>query len=324
MSSNDVRVSYRRYNDILSLLEDEPHIESILLTTQTEPGDLSASCFRLEYSDLMVQQYYADKRLQMSLRYSTGWTRFLLYTGKQPDSTWQGVHFKPNSLVVVPDVEGVYSIGSGHQDTSIHVSQSLLEEMGVSTERWTRSSDIKECFLEVPPAMASEINKALDDLKSRYTFDDGKPFTSLLNPDLAGQLRSRLFEIIAYGLTNADSGAQTKKPSRRFQLVQRALNHVAVMEDDQVTELTVDDWSEAIGASRKTLLRAFSDVLYIAPYRFLLHLRLNVAHRDLQSGAKSVLEVSTRCGFSKPGDFATFYKEFYGVLPSDTLAQSKK
>ena len=74
--------------------------------------------------------------------------------------------------------------------------------------------------------------------------------------------------------------------------------------------------------SRRTLHRAFHDVLGIGPIAFLRHHRLCSVHSRLRQGHPStthVTDVATEFGFLELGRFSHYYATLFGEYPSQTL-----
>lgn len=74
--------------------------------------------------------------------------------------------------------------------------------------------------------------------------------------------------------------------------------------------------------SRRTLHRAFHDVLGIGPIAFLRHHRLGSVHSRLREGDPSnmhVTGVATEFGFLELGRFSHYYAKLFGEYPSQTL-----
>jgi AraC-like DNA-binding protein len=74
--------------------------------------------------------------------------------------------------------------------------------------------------------------------------------------------------------------------------------------------------------SRRTLHRAFEDVLGIGPSAFLRHKRLCSVHsalRQLTPEEARVTEVATEFGFLELGRFSQYYKRLFGEYPNETL-----
>ena len=99
----------------------------------------------------------------------------------------------------------------------------------------------------------------------------------------------------------------------------------------------VDDYLEAVGVrpvhvselcaylnvSRRTLHRAFYDVLGLGPITYLRHKRLCAIHsvlRDNNPATATVAQVAIQHGFIELGRFSHYYHSLFGEYPSETLA----
>jgi AraC family transcriptional regulator, ethanolamine operon transcriptional activator len=76
---------------------------------------------------------------------------------------------------------------------------------------------------------------------------------------------------------------------------------------------------------RRTLNRAFQNVLRIGPGTYLRRVRLNGARRALQRRnpcSATVADVALEFGFWHPSRFAEQYHELFGELPHETLRRA--
>jgi AraC family ethanolamine operon transcriptional activator len=84
----------------------------------------------------------------------------------------------------------------------------------------------------------------------------------------------------------------------------------------------ISELCAVLRTSRRTLHRAFHDVLGIGPIAFLRHHRLCSVHSRLRSGDPStthVTDVATEFGFLELGRFSHYYATLFGEYPSQTL-----
>jgi AraC family ethanolamine operon transcriptional activator len=78
----------------------------------------------------------------------------------------------------------------------------------------------------------------------------------------------------------------------------------------------------AFNVSRRTLHRAFYDVVGFGPVTFLRHKRLGTIHSVLRRSDPAevtVAEVALQQGFIEPGRFSHYYHSLFGEYPSETL-----
>jgi AraC family ethanolamine operon transcriptional activator len=88
----------------------------------------------------------------------------------------------------------------------------------------------------------------------------------------------------------------------------------------------ISELSSHLRVSRRSLHRAFDDVLGVAPTTYLRHKRLCQARATLNESVEpvaTVAEVAFRFGFSDLGRFSGYYRSLFGENPSDTLRQSR-
>jgi AraC family ethanolamine operon transcriptional activator len=82
----------------------------------------------------------------------------------------------------------------------------------------------------------------------------------------------------------------------------------------------------ALRVSRRTLHRAFDEVLKIPPMTYLRHRRLCEARILLKEGAGqdiTVADVAFKKGFSDFGRFSGYYRSLFGESPSETLRSAR-
>jgi AraC-like DNA-binding protein len=82
----------------------------------------------------------------------------------------------------------------------------------------------------------------------------------------------------------------------------------------------------ALGVSRRTLHRAFADVLGLGPKAFLQRRRLSAVRSTLRNpdlALRGVTEVALDQGFYELGHFACAYRELFGETPSATLRKAR-
>jgi AraC-like DNA-binding protein len=89
--------------------------------------------------------------------------------------------------------------------------------------------------------------------------------------------------------------------------------------------MSADDIAEAAHTSRRTLFRAFVDVLGEPPNSYVRKLRLHRIRHDLASEHEraATVAIAANCwGISELGRLAGWYRDHFGELPSETLARA--
>jgi transcriptional regulator GlxA family with amidase domain len=85
--------------------------------------------------------------------------------------------------------------------------------------------------------------------------------------------------------------------------------------------ISLDDLATAAGTSRRTVARAFVEVLGDTPASYVRRLRLHRIRRDLVRNAAgyAIREIAAAWGIGEPGRMAGQYRDLFGEYPHDTL-----
>ena len=84
----------------------------------------------------------------------------------------------------------------------------------------------------------------------------------------------------------------------------------------------ISELSAAVGVSRRTLSRAFSETMGIGPMDFLRKARLGAVHSALKRSdpaTTKIGDIAAEHGFTELGRFSAYYGRLFGERPSDTL-----
>jgi AraC-like DNA-binding protein len=87
-----------------------------------------------------------------------------------------------------------------------------------------------------------------------------------------------------------------------------------------------DTLAQAALTSRRTLFRAFAEILDATPQIYVMRLRLHRIRRDLASEeerACTVALIANKWGIGELGRMARRYRDLFGEFPSDTLAKHR-
>jgi AraC-like DNA-binding protein len=88
--------------------------------------------------------------------------------------------------------------------------------------------------------------------------------------------------------------------------------------------ISPDELAKAAFTSRRTLFRAFADVLDDTPQTYLRRLRLHRIRHDLATEEErdcTIALIANQWGMSELGRMSGWYRELFGERPSETLAQ---
>lgn len=90
--------------------------------------------------------------------------------------------------------------------------------------------------------------------------------------------------------------------------------------------IALDDIAAAAFASRRTLYRAFAEILSDTPQSYVRRLRLHRIRHELAGDAEracTIALVATQWGMSELGRMSGWYRELFGERPSDTHANAR-
>jgi AraC-like DNA-binding protein len=106
-------------------------------------------------------------------------------------------------------------------------------------------------------------------------------------------------------------------------IVRRARTHIL----DHLSEpISLDDIARAAITSRRTLFRAFADILDDTPQTYVRRLRLHRIRHDLasdQERACTIALVANQWGISELGRMSGWYRELFGERPSETISEGR-
>ena len=105
------------------------------------------------------------------------------------------------------------------------------------------------------------------------------------------------------------------------QLLERAVK--CVEKNMGNTEYTVDQLSADVGIERSVLWRKLQALVGQSPSEFIRSLRLKRAAELLATGRYSVQDISWKVGFNTPRYFSSYFKEMFGVTPSQYAKKDK-
>ncbi|MFA5045362.1 MAG: ATP-binding protein [Paludibacter sp.] len=106
------------------------------------------------------------------------------------------------------------------------------------------------------------------------------------------------------------------------QLIQKAL--VCIEQNMDNPDYSVQQFSQDMGMDRTVLYKKLQSITGLAPSDFLRSIRLKRAAQFLIQGQYPVAEVAEKVGFNTPKYFSKYFKEAFGVTPSQYAQYGKK
>lgn len=86
------------------------------------------------------------------------------------------------------------------------------------------------------------------------------------------------------------------------------------IEEHYAEHITLDNLSQLSKMNKYSLLRSFTRVMGITPYRYLETVRINEAKKLLENGVEPI-DAAMETGFVDQSHFSNFFKEFIGLTP---------
>jgi AraC-like DNA-binding protein len=109
-------------------------------------------------------------------------------------------------------------------------------------------------------------------------------------------------------------------PGCHGKIVERARRYI---QEHLGEPMSVDEIAAAAYTSRRTLFRAFADILDDTPRAYVRRLRLHRIRHDLAGDAEracTIALIANQWGISDLGRMSGWYRKLFGERPSDTLA----
>lgn len=138
-----------------------------------------------------------------------------------------------------------------------------------------------------------------------------------LGPDL-------LAAMVAHCARGPRGGQTTSRLAGYRRILERARAYIVAHLDEPIQ---VDALAAAAGASRRTLYRAFLELVEETPTLYVRRLRLHRIRRDLASpeeAAASIALIGAKWGAGEPGRVSGWYRELFDELPSETRAAYRR
>ncbi|WP_016933093.1 helix-turn-helix domain-containing protein [Rhodococcus sp. R1101] len=170
-------------------------------------------------------------------------------------------------------------------------------------------------------ASRAAIERATGVLMERYGLDAGQAKESLLRASRRAAVPAvRLAEeVLVSGRTHEPSSIrEVLDTAPAPAALQKA---VAFIEAEAARPIRLADIAAAAGVGGRALQYDFVRHHHTTPVRYLRSVRLERAHRDLQTAdpnRETVASIAARWGFSSPGRFAAQYRSVYGRSPRVT------
>jgi AraC-like DNA-binding protein len=228
---------------------------------------------------------------------------------KKYGNSWCHRSFDEVVLQMMPRSDYTASNPAGHLGYQLAFDDDLVAEIFAQHEVSNPLVD-DACILELTDSRSKRVLQLLETL---FVAD-----CDLAQVQTADELLTTFVDSFSSGCFAA---ASSRAGARRAAL-NRAREYMHANIDEAIT---LADVSRYVNASRRTLTQAFQETLALAPMTYLKLLRLNRVHQTLQRQTvqpTKIVDVANDHGFWHMGQFARDYRQLFGELPSQTLADA--
>jgi len=234
-----------------------------------------------------------------------------------PDSegidTWQAKEVEQSALLTFGAPHG-FDSHSNERHTGLVFSITETKFLSILTSIGEDLPDqIQGTALLQPRGQTARLKRLEKEIKSILASD------SVIWTDTL--VESLVFDFVAVATQGASDCDERPTKNRRF-VLDKAIDRMRTAEDDiiPISELCRD-----VGASWRTINRAFLEAFGIGPKAYYTRRRLNRVRLDLihSGGTISIADAANRYDFWHMGQFAKDYAALFGERPSQTLQRVK-
>jgi AraC family transcriptional regulator len=117
---------------------------------------------------------------------------------------------------------------------------------------------------------------------------------------------------------NGDMTVGRKNMPKDQQSIKDAVDY---MQSYYSCSITITDICQTVHLSPNYFIRCFKEQTGQTPYQYLMGIRIRRAQQMLKNAKFSIGEIAMLCGFVNPGHFATLFKRYVGISPTDYRKQ---
>jgi AraC-like DNA-binding protein len=269
--------------------------------------------FRARSTLIDLRGVYAQRgseRLARVARVEMARSGILFHTRPGPAMYWDGAEIRQHQVAIVRSGGGYVSrlAGPTHWG-AMTLADSDLDAFCASSPE-ARAAFLGGCVVVTPPAAA---------LARLRMLHSSAEFLGETSESYALWLEQALIETMGE-VVGFDGGRSDTMARQHHQMIIRRF--MEVLDSQPAGTVYMQEISNAIGVSSRTLRMACQTQLGVSPTQYLLLRRMGLARRALRRadpGVTRVTDVATEFGFLELGRFAVKYRQIFGETPSSTL-----
>ena len=284
---------------------------------QLERGPFQADLRQVGSGTFQLGQARFGSRLHQEGETPPGLRSFVVPGDRSFRILWRGREITSDDIGVFPAGGILDSVSTPGFNVFIpSLPQALLDlraqSLGLPTvDEIAGHDEVVRCDPASVGRLRDWLRTALDGLLERPVLLEDGPTSESVAWSMAGHL----IRTLAAGRT----GSRAQSIGPRLRVSEDCLDYIAAHAG---RDITVRELASAVGASERTLRRAFHERFGVSTKRYLKVRRLRATRRELlrqNPHRAQVRDVALRWGFWHSSQFAQDYRREFGELPSETL-----
>ena len=284
---------------------------------QLEPSVVNDTVTLLKAKNIYLSQFQFTGKTHQKGEFPPGRT-FVFHCGEDSKILWRNKDVSSNSLMICPVGAKLDAITRGTLASPHAIT--LPEELLLSRLQ-SKEQDIYMELVTAHDLIPIDPNKikTVKDIFDKYIkgaeedpkLIDSNNYQNCLEEELISALIETLFSYENYHCPDTDIAL-----SKIWEKLEK------YMEVHKNEPFRVSEVSQAVSVSESTLNRLFNTKFGISPKPYLIKLRLNAAHQDLNQSSPDKIKIymiANKWGFWHMGQFAADYRKLFGELPMETL-----
>jgi AraC-like DNA-binding protein len=210
---------------------------------------------------------------------------------------------------------------AGDEHDSIYAPGSMYAAISLTSDRLEQEAAAENLVLDKSTLGGTGIHARL--LASRplqrlrLAFEEAHQRRGVCSSEIADQMLSALIVHLARSPHQMNASRQR---SHHGKIVEKAR---AYIQENLCEPISADDLAATACTSRRTLFRAFEEILNETPRTYVRKLRLHRIRHDLAGDVEkacTIALIANQWGMSDLGRMSGWYRELFGERPSETLA----
>jgi AraC-like DNA-binding protein len=279
----------------------------------TGRGPFRARSTLIDLGGLYAQR--GTERLARVARVEMRRSGLLFHTQPGPSMYWDGAEIRPDQVAIVRSGGGYVSRLAGPTSWGAMTLADADMEAFCESSPDARPAFMKGCVVVTPPAATLARLRVLHS-SAEYLGETSGSYARWLEQ----ALMQSIGDVIGFDCSRSDTMAR-----QHHQMIIRRF--MEVLDAKPAGMVYMQEISDAIGVSSRTLRMACQTQLGVSPTQYLLLSRMGLARRALRKAdprVTRVTDVATEFGFLELGRFAVKYRQIFGETPSSTLRSADR